>query len=93
MEVAVLRGEARLVLKSDRAEVPGGASAPPEAVQEGALSPHLEAPCSALSGSPAIDSVGQPPRNGLVGQSLSLPGSSSPRLRLGVRPEEAIRRT
>ena len=30
--VAVLRGEARLVLKSDRAEVPGGASAPPEAV-------------------------------------------------------------
>ena len=40
MGVAVLRGEARLALKSDRAEVPGGASAPPEAVQEGALSPH-----------------------------------------------------
>ena len=46
---AMVRSRAEVWLKSDWAEVTGGASAPPEAVQEGALSPHLKAPCSLLS--------------------------------------------
>ena len=83
---AMVRSRAEVWLKSDWAEVTGGADAPPEAVQEGALSPHLEAPYTALSGSPPNHSVGQPPRKRLVRLSLILPGTSAPQLRLGVRP-------